>query len=543
MDHAGTWRSVEGIGMHVKRVMAQAFRRFSDLEITDLPKTVKLVLVAGPNGYGKSSLFDIFLRYKYRRIGHHGWLPAYHARLAAPDSPIPTGDNLDVEFHENAPHDTQKSFYIRTAYRNEPEFGSNNITAPTSTLADHRFGRTIDNDVTVAKNFQLLYAQGLEDAFEKLAADTTLGDFREATIGQIRQALARVLPGLHLDSLGNPFKTQSFRFSKGTTRGFNYMNLSGGEKAAFDLILDYVVKKVEFDDTVFCIDEPEAHLNPRVHGDMLSCLFDLTDEKSQLWIATHSIGMLRRARDLYNENPDQVVFLDFERDFDQKQIIFPIKPDRTFWQRSLKVALDDLAELVAPQTIIACESGKKDGAPGEGFDSKIYNSIFASEFPESRFVSIGSSTDMKGDRFLVVQAVANLLEGIDVIRLIDRDGMSEPEIAEHEKNGYRVLRRRNIEAYMFDDDVLRRLCDASGQTDKTDALLAAKQEAIEAAAAHGHPRDDIKKASGRITDACRRILQLQNSGKSSRAFMRDTLAPLIVPNTPAYEELRLIIFA
>src|SRR5207248_2732909 len=138
-------------------------------------------------------------------------------------------------------------------YRNEPEFGSSQISAPTSTLADHRLGRTIDNDVTVAKNFQLLYAQGLEDAFENLAADTTLGQFREATIGQIRRTLARVLPGLHLDSLGNPFKTQSFRFSKGTTQGFNYMNLSGGEKAAFDLILDYMIKKVEFDDTVFCI--------------------------------------------------------------------------------------------------------------------------------------------------------------------------------------------------------------------------------------------------------------------------------------------------
>jgi hypothetical protein len=276
---------------------------------------------------------------------------------------------------------------------------------------------------------------------------------------------------------------------------------------------------------------------------MLSCLFDLTDQNSQLWLATHSIGMLRRARDLYNQNPGLVAFFDFEKDFDQKQILSPIAPDRTFWQRSLKVALDDMAELVAPSEIVACESGKKDGAPGEGFDADIYNAIFAKEFPETRFVSIGSSTDMKGDRFLVVQAVADLIKGVDVVRLIDRDGMSEPEIAEHENKGYRVLRRRHLEAYLFDDDVLRRLCRVFGQAEKTDALLAAKQEAIEAAVTNGHARDDIKKASGRISEACRRVLQLQNAGRTSRAFMRDTLAPLIVPNTTVYEELRLIIFA
>jgi hypothetical protein len=38
-------------------------------------------------------------------------------------------------------------------------------------------------------------------------------------------------------------------------------------------------------------------------------------------------------------------------------------------------------------------------------------------------------------------------------------------------------------------------------------------------------------------------LQLQNAGKTSRAFMRDTLALLIVPNTPVYEELRSTIFS
>jgi hypothetical protein len=42
--------------------------------------------------------------------------------------------------------------------------------------------------------------------------------------------------------------------------GLSY--LSGGEKAAFDLLLDLVIKRREFNDTVFFIDEPEAHMSP-----------------------------------------------------------------------------------------------------------------------------------------------------------------------------------------------------------------------------------------------------------------------------------------
>jgi hypothetical protein len=341
--------------------------------------------------------------------------------------------------------------------------------------------------------------------------------------------------------LGNPFKIQTFRFSKGTAQKFNYMNLSGGEKAAFDLLLDYVLKRVEFNDTVFCIDEPEAHLNPRVHGRMLDVLLDLTQERSQLWIATHAIGMLRRARELYFQRPGEIVFLDFDKDFDQPQVLTPRVPDQIFWQHSLSVALDDLAALVAPQQLVACESGKKEAAPGEGYDAEIYNRIFSTEFPETRFVSIGAASDLKGDRYLIVQAVAGLIKGTKTFRLVDRDGMSDAEIDEHEQRGYRVLRRRQIESYMFDDEILKLLCESVGAAERSADIIAAKERAIQNAVTRGHERDDLKKARGPIVAALR-ALPLKNPGKSSAIFMRDTLAPLITPETLVYQELKAAIF-
>jgi hypothetical protein len=416
-----------------KRVTAKSFRRFTDLEITDIPSTARLVVLAGPNGTGKSSLFDVFLRFQDRFIGHSGWESVYHGKRLGDVEAAP--DRITVEFYEPEPGDKRKLFYTLSAYRNEAMFSGTSIEPMPPMLQENRLRRMIQNDATVRANYQRLYAQGMEDAYENEKGTVTLQEFRDKTIGEIRDQLKNVLPEIELLSLGNPFKVESFRFAKGAAQKFNYMNLSGGEKAAFDLILDYTLKRKEFDDTVFCIDEPEAHLNPRVHGPMLDVLLSLTQPKSQLWIATHAIGMLRRARDLYFEKPGEVVFIDFEKDFDLTQVLLPLVPDRAFWRRSLQVALQDIAELVAPERIIACESAKKDGTPGEGYDSEIYNIIFGQEFPETRFISIGSSTDVKGDRYLVVQAVADLIKGTRTLRLMDRDGMSEQEVKDHEKMG------------------------------------------------------------------------------------------------------------
>jgi predicted ATPase len=526
--------------MHISKVYAADFRRFTRLEIVGLPATAKLVMLAGPNGNGKSSLFDAFLNVADRGIRNH-WDQSYHTKISDPDI-MPAPNRIDVEYHEEPPADRRKLFYFRSAYRNDPEFATSSISRAEPVLAERRFARLIDNDATVSSNYQRLYAQGMEDVFEREDGSTTIAAFREKIIGEIQRNLKKVMPELSLDSLGNPFKIHTFRFSKGLAKGFNYKNLSGGEKAVFDLILDLTIKRADFDDSIFCIDEPEAHLNARVHGKMLEVLMDLTPENSQLWVATHSIGMMRRARDLYHEKPKQVVFLDFEMDFDQPQTLRPSVPDLAFWQRSLAVALDDLADLVAPKLIVACESGVKGGQPGEGFDAQIYNAIFAAEFPEARFVSIGSSNDMKGDRFLVIQAMADLIKGTKAVRLIDRDGMSEQELRDRETEGFRVLRKRHIEAYLFDDEILQELCAKFGQASKWPELHAAKLADIAASVANSHPTDDIKSASGRITVSCHKHLQLTNAGKTSRAFMRDALAPLVTPDTGIYRELRSVIF-
>ena len=388
-------------------------------------------------------------------------------------------------------------------------------------------------------------SQGLEDVYEKEDPALTIGQFREKTIGDIRDSIKRLFPDLDLNSLGNPLTEGTFRFDKGNSRGFFYKNLSGGEKAAFDLILDLIIKRREYDDTVFCIDEPEAHIGTRLQGALLEELYRLVPDGCQLWLATHSIGMMRRSRDLAAARPGTVVFLDFGgRDFDKSHVIKPIEPTRPFWQRVLNVALDDLAELVAPKRVVICE-GAPD-VPGAGdnaaMDAECYDKIFETEYPDTKFVSVGNAEAVETDRIALMEVLQSLVQGTEVIRLIDRDDHAAEDVEQKLRQGVRVLSRRNLESFLFDDDVLTKLCEVSEKPEEAANLLQDKATALANAVARRKPADDLKATSGEIYNAAKRRLQIVAGGNNAKAFMRSTLAPLIRPGMRAYDDLRRDIF-
>ena len=472
--------------MRIKSVHLSNYKRFTDLTIADIPESTRLVVLIGPNGSGKSSLFDAFLlkstanRGTYRLTGDRGsyYLKAEHI----PNEPTTTAAlsrQVHVELHSDQPASVQWQdvFNIRSAYRNESDFQLTNLAPVEPSSQTERLFRIIDADQTVSDNYSRLAWQRQADLDGAAPGATTFEEYRKEFLGPLQLAMTKLFkdPALELQDFGGMQNSGVFRFVKGASRGFHYKNLSGGEKAAFDLLLDVFVKQQEYQDAVYCIDEPEAHVATSLHGPLLETMLDLLPGDSQLWIATHAIGFVRKAYAMMNHG-EGVAFLDFSnRDFDQRTEIRASIPNRAFWHSTYQVALDDLADLIAPATIVICE-GDKAGAQG-GFDADCYSAIFSDTHPDTLFISHGGAREVERseDLIAVLKAVA---KGATVLRVIDRDEMAEETRKKRIQEGIRVLRYRELENYLYDSRVVATFLRRNGKGALTPTILSKCQKLL-----------------------------------------------------------------
>ena len=227
--------------MKIASIHLQNFKRFTDLKIQNISATAKLVVLLGPNGCGKSSVFDALHEksYEYRQLSRIAGNPDYYSKISTQGR---RSDQIDIEFHNPSQSDIGKAIYVRTAYRNDPEMDVTSIQKMPSAIQETRFRTMIENDVAATGNYQRLASNALERSFRREDRSKTLGEFQDETLGEIQAAMRRLFPDLMLNSLGNPLSDRSFTFDKGTSRNFLYKNLSGGEKSAFDLLLDLFIQ-------------------------------------------------------------------------------------------------------------------------------------------------------------------------------------------------------------------------------------------------------------------------------------------------------------
>jgi len=388
------------------------------------------------------------------------------------------------------------------------------------------------------KSIESLYLGGHDDISVK--------QLSELLKGQVSDSISSLFPDLALVGLGNPSEEGTFVFEKNRCAAFKFKNLSAGEKAAFDLILDIILKRDHYCDSIYCIDEPDAHMHASLQGKLLNELLEIIPSNSQIWIATHSIGILRRAREIWEEKPEEIVFLDFhDRNFEDAVVMQPAKVNRSLWKRILSIAIDDLSELVAPETVVMVEgepSGEDGGGKRSDFDARCYGRIFQAEYPNVEFVSAGNWLEIDRDSKWIKMTIQKLVSGVRFIRLIDRDARTNGSIKDTEDDGVRVLERRSIENYLLDDEILESLCESKNMPDRTQDLLKAKEDAVAESIKRGNPQDDLKSAAGDIKNATARILYMTQTGMNKNEFMRDVLAPLVKPDMKCYQELKECIF-
>lgn len=541
--------------MHIKRIELKSFKRFTHLVVENIPDTIKLVVLVGPNGSGKTSFMEAMNHYYkylgYSNIGDYSYLSKSGNTIGFDYGQWynQAAMLVNIDFHDATFSNTigensniKGHFYFRSAYRNEPDFSIELMQRQQDPTEIIRLDSLMQNDQTVSSNYQRLIANTISGLYNDENDSKSVAMLRNELTGRIRDAIERVFEDLKFSSIGQPLVNGSFYFTKGKTKDFHYKNLSAGEKAAFDLILDMVVQSEYYSDAIYCIDEPEIHMHTMLQGKVLRELYLLIPAQSQLWVSTHSIGMLQEAEEIEKQYPGTVAFLDFGgRDFDTDQVICPAKIGKAVMDKFYELVFGNFAKLILPKVIVFCE-GNANGVKRKDFDKSIYTTIFADTHPEVFFISGGSCNDIENIERTHGEIINTLLKNSTVIKIVDRDDRSEKEVEELKKKGIRVLKKRNLESYLFDDTVIKKLCESVGKIEKYHECIKEKETALEDSISRGNAVDDYKSARGQIYNSLKEQLQLTECGNNADTFIRDTLSPLIAPDMDVYKQLEAEIF-
>ena len=411
--------------MHISKIQLTDFKRFSDLtiDLSNIQSPPKLVLLIGANGSGKSSIFDAF-----------NWIAHYKKMILAPadmwlqivpiDEPPSIQENslktyfgkankepkISISFDEDLLienswdsddnilfKDIEKTssdlFYGRSALRQAPRlnknpFGSMKVLDDADRPAfyidaENRLGNDVSTLLKSGQNIEESFVLPLNNAFKNIFGENDLTSLK--------------LIGVSSKEGEAPIQ---IIFEKGQST-FDYNLLSSGEKEIFGILLNLLVRRESFQNTIYFIDELDVHLNTSLQYALLK---EITEnwipESCQLWAATHSLGFIKYARESEN-----AVILDFDRlDFDLPQIIIP-QAKETLEVFEIAVPKEVVFQIFDGKQIILCENK----------DDDLYNLL---NLENKIFVGVQNKDEV----------FRNIKSNPNYFGLIDRDYLTDNEI-------------------------------------------------------------------------------------------------------------------
>ncbi|MFD2599042.1 AAA family ATPase [Sphingobacterium corticis] len=439
--------------------------------------------MVGPNGCGKSSVFEgmLFLNSSFNYLGDTGGKDhTYHSLYQTPNFNY---ENVSIEFDEGGFHELRQRreqfgtentlFSFRSPYR----YNSNlKVTQARSTneIRLNRYGASssADIDSKMEENYRRINIE-FNRYIKNNPSFVTYDLAKQKIIGDLNKSLKNCLD-LEIVSI------RDIEDDKGTlyfrkddhVNEFDYNVLSSGEKEVVDILLDLYLRQNDYTDTIFLIDEPELHINTSIQKKLLLEINNLIGANCQIWISTHSIGFLRA---LQQELKDDSQIIQFEKGINwasSTQLLVPIKKSLSKWKEIFETALDDLTGLVSPKRIIYCEGRDRPGLNGieKGLDAKVFNNIYGEKYPDTLFISSGGNTELDQRSEIALAILTKVFSNIEILVFKDRDVSSGKHNTENDRQHYllnnpahyRIMKRWEIENYLYDKEVLVAYCNKFG---------------------------------------------------------------------------------
>ncbi|MFV8323501.1 ATP-binding protein [uncultured Flavobacterium sp.] len=533
--------------MRIRKIqLKNGYKRFHDLTIDlgDDPK--RIIALVGPNGCGKSSVLDglLYLNNVHGLLGNKDSKDHnYHSMTQTPNY---DWQNIIVDFTTNNYQTIRRErqqlgkentiFSFRSPYRYNNALKVTQSQA-TSEIRLNNYGASTSSDLDdkMVENYRRLYIK-----FNKYLNQTDCkpSEAKTKIIGDLNNSLKNCLD-LEIISIGDIEASQGTLYFKKEDhpKEFEFNVLSSGEKEVVDILLDLYLRQDEYNDTVFLIDEPELHINTSIQKKLLLEINKLVGENCQIWITTHSIGFLRALQEDLKEDCQIIQFRKGINWASTPQILLPIKKSLAKWKEIFETALDDLTGLVSPRRIVYCEGKDRPGANGQekGFDAKVFNNIFGEKYHDTLFISSGGNTELDQRSEVALAILTKVFSDIEIFVFKDRDVSSGRKNDENDRqvylktnpNYFRIMKRWEIENYLFDKEVLIDFCNANNLTFNETEYDKFVTNIID---------DNIKDETNRIRNFCGITASV-----SAESF-KLTLSEYVTQDMEVYKELERCIF-
>lgn len=532
--------------MFIKKLYLKDYKRFHDLTIDLGNEPQRIVALVGPNGCGKSSVFDgmLYNNNSYNCIGKFGIKNySYHSLQGNSGYSL---DNIKIDFvegnffevYQNKRKDDEGNtiFSFRSSFRHNGLVDVRESKA-VSDLRDNCFGAssTSDIDEKMEENYRRLNIKYNKYMNEH---DCRPSEAKGYIIGELNNAISNCL-NLEIDNLGNIEAGDGTIFFKksDTPKAFEFDVLSAGEKEVVDILLDLYLRKDVYDNSIYIIDEPELHINTAIQRKLILEINKMVPKNCQIWIATHSIGFLRALQKELNDISQIIEFKEENMWASESYVLGPMIKSRNNWINLFSTALDDLTGLVSPKTIVYCEGRAEPRPDGteRGLDAEVYNTIFGEKYPDVLFVSSGGNNELEQRSSIAISILSKVFSDVEILVLKDRDMDSRKLATEEDRQDYldnnenhcRVLKRFEIENYLFDKEVLREYCSQNNKNFDEEGYDSFVNDIM---------NQQVKDNVGRIKKLCDITVSI------SPDKFKKNLAKYINPSMNVFNELEDVIF-
>jgi len=217
--------------------------------------------------------------------------------------------------------------------------------------------------------------------------------------------------------------------------------LSSGEREVLNITFDFILRKPS--DCVVFFDEPELHLHPELLSKLISTLKDV-GKNNQFIFISHSPDVISASLD------DSVVFLTPPKEDGSNQAVLVSPQDEN--TEALSRLGQSVGVVALGKKIVLIEGNSS------SLDKQTYSHILKNTFPELVLLPSGGKGNLQAFEEIREQVLDKSMWGIEFYMLADRDAApsfgSENDTKIDAKGKFKTLGKYHLENYFLDSSTL-----------------------------------------------------------------------------------------